>query len=79
MESQKLVDVRLKELFGTRVRDGASLVPFNTFRTGGPADWLLQTDRPDELVTAIRETAVLGIPLTILGGGSNVLVGDGGV
>ncbi len=79
MESQGLVNARLKELFGTRVRDGASLVPFTTFRTGGPADWLLQTDRPDELVTAIRETAALGIPLTILGGGSNVLVGDGGV
>ena len=67
MESQRVVDARLKALFGIRVRDGASLVPFTTFRTGGPADWLLETDRSDELVTAIRETAALGIPLTILG------------
>jgi len=40
---------------------------------------LVETSRPDDIVTAVRLTAELGVPLTVLGGGSNVLVGDGGV
>ena len=79
MGTPDTVPARLRSLFGARVRPDASLVPFTTFRTGGPADWLLETDRPQDLVAAIQETARLGLPLTVLGGGSNVLVGDGGV
>jgi UDP-N-acetylmuramate dehydrogenase len=61
------------------VRRNAPLAPLTTFKVGGPADWLV--DVPDaaavESVVAIaRET---GVSLTILGGGSNVLVSDAGV
>ncbi len=70
---------RLRSAFGDRVGHRAPLARLTTFRTGGVADWLLETRSPDDIVTAVRLTEDLGIPLTVLGGGSNVLVGDGGV
>ena len=50
-----------------------------TFRTGGTADWLLETRSSREAVRAIRVSRRLGLPVTLLGGGSNVLVGERGV
>ena len=70
---------RLCQTFGDRVRERVTLATLTTFRTGGPADWMLETSDPDDLVAAVRATRGLGVPLTVLGGGSNVLVGDGGV
>ena len=70
---------RLRQAFGDRVRDRVALTALTTFRTGGAADWMLETSAPDDLVAAVQVTRELGLPLTVLGGGSNVLVGDGGV
>ena len=71
--------VRLRETFGDRLGEHVALAPLTTFRTGGPADWMVETRDPDDLVAAVRVTRELRLPLTVLGGGSNVLVGDGGV
>ena len=62
-----------------RVRRDAALAPFTTFRVGGPADWLIETRNSDEVVTALRLAHAAGMPVTVLGGGSNVLVSDAGV
>jgi UDP-N-acetylmuramate dehydrogenase len=70
---------RLRDAFAERVGRRVPLGALTTFRTGGQADWLVETHRPDDVVSAVRLTGELGVPLTILGGGSNVLVGDGGV
>ncbi len=70
---------QLRRTFGDRVRERVPLTPLTTFRTGGVADWLLETSTSSDLVAAVRATRALGLPLTVLGGGSNVLVGDGGV
>jgi len=69
----------LLDVFGGRVGEQVSLAAFTTFRTGGPVDWMLETNDTADLVTAVRVARGLGLPLTVLGGGSNVLVGDGGV
>ena len=69
----------LVEVFGERVSTSVPLAGLTTFRTGGPADWLLETSDPTDIVTAVRVTRMLDLPLTVFGGGSNVLVGDGGV
>ena len=71
--------VRLAALFGGRLRRRAPLAGLTTFRTGGAADWLVETARASELAAAIRIANRLGLPLTVLGGGSNVLVADAGV
>jgi len=48
-------------------------------RVGGPADWLLDIRTGDELAAALVLAAREGVAVTMLGGGSNVLVADAGV
>jgi UDP-N-acetylmuramate dehydrogenase len=62
-----------------RVRRNAPLAPLTTFKVGGPADWLVLAQRAIEVKTALRAARTLGLPVTILGGGSNVLVSDAGI
>ena len=72
--------VSLRAEFGVdRVRTGASLAPFTTFRVGGPAEWLIETRNSDEIVSALKLAHAAGVRVTILGGGSNVLVSDAGI
>jgi UDP-N-acetylmuramate dehydrogenase len=70
---------QLKERFGGRARRGVSLAPLTTFRVGGPADWLVEPKSSDEIVTALTLASKARIPVTMLGGGSNVLVSDEGI
>ncbi len=65
--------------FGDRVRRDVVLAPFTTFRVGGPADVLLETRSSEEVVEALRLSRESGVPVRMLGGGSNVLVDDAGV
>src|SRR5204863_5490038 len=62
-----------------RVRRDAVLAPFTTFKVGGPADWLVLAQRASEVKAALRAAREAGLPVTVLGGGSNTLVADGGV
>jgi UDP-N-acetylmuramate dehydrogenase len=66
-------------LGGDRVHRNAPLAPLTTFRIGGPADLLVEVRAADEALLALRLAREAGAPLAWLGGGSNVLVGDGGV
>ena len=69
----------LHEAFGDRAKPDCVLAPFTTFRVGGPADWLIDVRSSHELATALKLAAREGVALTVLGGGSNVLVSDAGV
>jgi UDP-N-acetylmuramate dehydrogenase len=70
----------LRAAFGEeRVHSGVPLAPFTTFRVGGPADWFVETRSSDEMVTALAIACEARVPVTVLGGGSNVLVSDAGV
>jgi UDP-N-acetylmuramate dehydrogenase len=62
-----------------RFRSQVALAPFTTFKVGGPAEWLLETRSSAEVVDALRVADARGIAVTLLGGGSNVLIGDRGV
>jgi UDP-N-acetylmuramate dehydrogenase len=55
------------------------LAPFTTFKVGGPADWFLRADRSEDVAAAIDAARADGLPVTVLGGGSNVLISDAGV
>ncbi len=63
---------------GEQVRD-APLAPRTAIRVGGPADLLVRPADPDALSDLLRAVRDLGVPLTVLGGGSNLLVADAGV
>lgn len=62
-----------------RVRRAVLLDAYTTFRVGGPADWFLETRGGDEIVRALQIAHSANVPVTLLGGGSNVLVSDRGV
>jgi len=62
-----------------RLRAGVPLAPFTTFKVGGPAEWLLEPRSSDEIVDALRIASRHGVKVTVLGGGSNVLIADRGV
>jgi UDP-N-acetylmuramate dehydrogenase len=62
-----------------RIQRNAALAPYTTFRVGGPADWLVLAQRATEVTAALGAARDAGLPVTVLGGGSNVLVSDAGV
>ena len=62
-----------------RVRRDEPLGPFTTFRVGGCADWFVDAGAEHEIAGVVGVARRLGLPVTVLGGGSNVLVADAGV
>lgn len=56
----------------------APLAPLTTFRLGGPATRLVTATTDAEVITAVREADADGTPLLIVGGGSNLVIGDKG-
>jgi UDP-N-acetylmuramate dehydrogenase len=61
-----------------RITPNAPLGPFTWFRVGGPAEFLFQPADEDDLALFLRELDP-GVPVTVFGVGSNLLVRDGGV
>ncbi|MCS5495979.1 UDP-N-acetylmuramate dehydrogenase [Cnuibacter physcomitrellae] len=61
-----------------RSADDAPLAPLTTMRVGGPAARLLEPETEQELLDAAREVWDTGLDWFVLGGGSNVVVGDDG-
>ncbi|MFI6642334.1 UDP-N-acetylmuramate dehydrogenase [Streptomyces sp. NPDC050504] len=56
----------------------APLAPLTTFRLGGPAARLVTATTDDEVIAAVREADDAGTPLLVIGGGSNLVIGDAG-
>lgn len=56
----------------------APLAPLTTFRLGGPATRLVTATTDAEVVEAVREADASGTPLLVIGGGSNLVIGDEG-
>jgi len=61
------------------IQRDAALAPYTTFKVGGPADWLFHARSAEDVRAAVGAARTDGIAVTVLGGGSNVLVADGGV
>ncbi|MFJ7771860.1 UDP-N-acetylmuramate dehydrogenase [Streptomyces sp. NPDC097107] len=56
----------------------APLAPLTTFRLGGPATRLVTATTDAEVIDAVREADDTGTPLLLIGGGSNLVIGDKG-
>ncbi|MFG2224254.1 UDP-N-acetylmuramate dehydrogenase [Streptomyces sp. NPDC048644] len=56
----------------------APLAPLTTFRLGGPATRLVTATTDDEVIAAVRAADAAGTPLLVIGGGSNLVIGDKG-
>jgi len=69
----------IRSALGPRARPGEPLARYTSFRIGGPADLLALPATAAELVVVLRAAVAHGLGVTLVGGGSNVLVGDGGI
>ncbi len=61
------------------VRQDEPLAMHTWFQIGGPAEFFAEPRNPDELLTLVGRAHDAGLPVRVLGGGSNVLVRDEGV
>jgi UDP-N-acetylmuramate dehydrogenase len=69
----------LAEQFGPRVAFDAALAPFTWWRIGGPADALVGIESEADAAFVLHLCARRRLPWFVLGLGSNILVGDGGI
>ncbi|WP_280693264.1 UDP-N-acetylmuramate dehydrogenase [Kitasatospora sp. GAS204B] len=60
------------------VTENAPLAPLTTLRLGGPARRLVTARTDAEVVAAVQAADAAGEPLLVLGGGSNLVIGDAG-
>jgi UDP-N-acetylmuramate dehydrogenase len=69
----------LQARFGDQVRANVPLAPLTSARIGGPAEILVSATSSEDLAELVSLLWYEGQRWTMLGGGSNVLVGDKGV
>ena len=69
----------LRELLGDGVRFDEPLRRHATLKIGGPADAFAAPASVREVAALARWCADAGLPITVIGGGSNLLVRDAGV
>ena len=60
------------------VEENKPLAPYTTFGIGGPARWFAEVGNEDEVADVASWGLQKGVPLFVLGGGSNLLVADRG-
>lgn len=70
---------RLRRIFGDQLRVSESLARHTTARVGGPAELFLTVNSAEQLEAAAEVAYAAGLPYFVLGGGSNILVADGGM
>jgi UDP-N-acetylmuramate dehydrogenase len=59
--------------------ENAAMSLYTTWRIGGPADVLVRAATPSDLIAVTAWARDEGLPVTVIGGGSNLLVGDRGI
>jgi UDP-N-acetylmuramate dehydrogenase len=69
----------LTKVFGERVRFDEKLSAFTSWKVGGPADALVHAESQDELAAVMALCFKRKLPWFVIGSGSNMLVGDGGI
>jgi UDP-N-acetylmuramate dehydrogenase len=60
------------------IRENIRLAPYTTLMVGGDARYFVDPTSDDDVIEAVRWARVRGLPVFVLGGGSNLLVSDAG-
>ena len=60
------------------LKENELLAPLTTLGVGGPARWLAEAENEAQIAEAAAWAHQRGVPLFVLGGGSNLLVSDAG-
>jgi UDP-N-acetylmuramate dehydrogenase len=69
----------LREICGERAHFDEPLGPLTSWKVGGPADALVYAESEDELAAVMALCFKRKLPWFVLGSGSNMLIGDGGL
>jgi UDP-N-acetylenolpyruvoylglucosamine reductase len=69
---------QLEKAYTGRVKPGEPMSRHTTLKIGGPADAFIEAKTPQELADIVLLARKLSIQFFILGGGSNILIGDKG-
>jgi UDP-N-acetylmuramate dehydrogenase len=70
---------KLASICGDRVRFDEPLGPYTSWKIGGPADAWVVIESEAQLAEVMRLCARRKLPWFVLGSGSNLLIGDGGI
>lgn len=62
-----------------KILENHSLAKYSTFKVGGPADFFSEPNNIQELQELVDFAKSKNLPITILGGGSNILISDAGL
>ncbi len=65
-------------LEGVTIQEKVLLARYTTLGVGGPARWFVRVTGQRELLEAIAFARARGVPIFVMGGGSNLLVADEG-
>ena len=69
----------LEAICGAGVRFDEPLAPYTSWKIGGPADAFATIESEAQLAQVMRFCGKRKVPWLVLGSGSNLLVGDGGI
>jgi UDP-N-acetylmuramate dehydrogenase len=72
-ETKKRTEIDVME-----IQENVVLAPYTTFKIGGPARWFAEATSETDVLQAVDFAREQGVPLFVLGGGSNLLVSDSG-
>ena len=72
-------DPRFRNRFQGLVRREVPLKPVTHVRLGGPAEWFVEPATEEAVAAVVALCSEEGLPLYVLGGGSNLVVSDEGV
>ena len=61
-----------------RIEENVPLAPLTTLQIGGPARFFVRAASEEQVVEAFDIVASRGMDVFVLGGGSNLLIADGG-
>lgn len=61
------------------IQKDIDLSQYTSFKTGGKAEFLSTPGKFSELITALKFAEEKELPITIIGGGSNILISDKGI
>jgi UDP-N-acetylmuramate dehydrogenase len=61
------------------IRPDVRLANHTSFRIGGPAEWFAEPTTLEELLALLHEARRLGLPVSVVGGGTNTLAPDRGI
>jgi UDP-N-acetylmuramate dehydrogenase len=78
MPTAKSAAAVLRQRFQNELKLNEPLGPYTTFGIGGPADFFILATTPELFVRAYNAGKELNISCFVLGGGSNILIGDEG-